>query len=210
MAGPESLYLVSSETSKFAFTLQDDDMQGTSLADWKAHGRALATDCEVLCFALLIANNLVHAEEISSFCSDIEACGDSHIEVFKAPPQLTRKSTLVGTCLVDCFEQKMPVLQAVSSAMASFDGPGQTSGALPVSTLKAYVHDHKAGKVLGPKYGSDRGHSQKRVMSALPRISELLRKYGLELLETDTGLCLDKIYSFTHVLIINNEYITSE
>ena len=161
------------------------------MEDWKAAGNAEATDSEVLFFGLLITHHLVFPEAVSNFCSEIEAYPHSLGGVFKAPTQLTHKGSLVGGCLVGCFVHEGAVLRAAASAMADFDGDGRVSGALPVTTLQQYVQDHQKGKVLGPVYDehNSRRPSQKRVLSALPRIVDLLRTKGWKFLENNPDLC---------------------
>lgn len=67
-------------------------------------------------------------------------------------------------------------LGAVANAMVVFSGPGQLEEPLTVPQLKKYLLRHCNKQELGPPLS--KGGKQKRVISALAAVVDLLRKEG--------------------------------
>ena len=67
-------------------------------------------------------------------------------------------------------------LGAVANAMVVFSGPGQLEEPLSIPQLKKYLVRHGNRQELGPQFS--KGGKQKRVISALAAVVDLLRKEG--------------------------------
>ena len=67
-------------------------------------------------------------------------------------------------------------LGAVANAMVVFSGPGQLEESLSIPQLKNYLTRHKNKEELGPVLA--KGTKQKRMVSALDRVVDLLDDKG--------------------------------
>lgn len=142
------------------------------ICEWKTHGSAQATDSEILLYALLISTVLGERMAQKEFINECDSIGES-IGLASYATGNTYTGRIINQSMTVYSDSN---LGAVANAMVVFSGPGQLEEPLSIPQLKKYLVGHGNRQELGPPLS--KGWKQKRVISALAAVVDLLRKEG--------------------------------